>query len=97
MKPGKLLGILALCMFVLSCASSQAKVEQEKKTDFQEEYERAIVAMRYGLVDESIKYLKNALALAPNHHHSRYLLGMAYMKKEDYKEAAAAFEKCLEF
>ncbi len=96
MKSGKLLGVLVFCLFVLSCASSQTKVEQEEKTDFQEEYERAIVAMRYDLVDESIRYLKNALALAPNHYHSRYLLGMAYLKKQDYKEAAAAFEKCLE-
>jgi tetratricopeptide (TPR) repeat protein len=96
MKPGKSLGILVFCLFVISCASPQAKIEQDKANDFQNEYERALVAMRYDLVDESIKYLKNALSLAPNHHHSRYLLGMAYMKKEDYKEAAAAFEKCLE-
>ncbi len=96
MEHGKFLGILIFCMFVISCASSQAKVEQNKAEDFQDEYERALVAMKYDLVDESIKYLKNALSLAPDHHHSRYLLGMAYMKKEDYKEAAAAFEKCLE-
>ena len=96
MKSGKSLGVLVFCMFVISCASPQAKIEQNKAKDFQDEYERALVAMRYNLVDESIKYLKNALSLASNHHHSRYLLGMAYMKKEDYEEAAAAFEKCLE-
>ena len=73
MKSRKLLGVLVFCMFVISCASPQAKIEQNKAKDFQDEYERALVAMRYNLVDESIKYLKNALSLASNNHHSRYL------------------------
>lgn len=96
MKAGKVLLLLVLSMFVISCASSQAKNEQKQADDFQDQYERALVAMRYNLFDEAIKYLNNALSLSPNHYHSHYLLAVAYAQKGNYKEAAAAFEKSLE-
>jgi len=96
MKTGKVLLIMALCVFVISCASSQTKNEQKQALDFQDQYERALVAMRYNLFDEAIKYLNNALALSPDHYHSHYLLAVVYAKKGNYKEAAASFEKSLE-
>ncbi len=95
-KVGKFLLILVFCLFAVSCASSQAKTEQKQAEDFQAQYERALVAMRYNLFDEAIRYLNNALSLSPNHYHSHYLLAVAYTRKGRYKEAAAAFEKSLE-
>ncbi|MGD2246739.1 MAG: tetratricopeptide repeat protein [Candidatus Aminicenantes bacterium] len=96
MRCGKVLLLLVLCVFVISCASSQAKTEQKQAQDFQDLYERALVAMRYNLFDEAIKYLNNALSLSPHHYHSYFLLAVAYAQKGNYKEAAAAFEKSLE-
>lgn len=96
MKVDKVLLLLVLCLFVISCASSQAKTEQKQAQDFQAQYERALVAMSYNLYDEAIRYLNNALSLSPNHYHSHYLLAVAYAQKGDNKEAAAAFEKSLE-
>lgn len=95
-KAGKLLPLLVLCLLVISCASTQSKTEQMQAQDFQDQYERALVAMRYNLFDEAIKYLNNALSLSPNHYHSHYLLAVVYAQKGNYKEAAAAFEKSLE-
>jgi tetratricopeptide (TPR) repeat protein len=96
MKAEKVLLLLTLCAFLISCASSQAKTEQKQAQDFQSQYERALVAMSYNLFDEAIKYLNNALTLSPSHYHSHFLLAVAYSQKGDYKEAAAAFEKSLE-
>lgn len=96
MKRGKVVFVLALSVFMISCASSQAKNEQKQAQDFQDQYERALVAMRYNLFDEAIKYLKNALSLSPHHYQSYYLLAVAYAQKGNYEEAAAAFEKSLE-
>ena len=96
MKAGKVWLLLVLCVFVISCASSQARVEQKQAQDFQDQYERALVAMRYNLFDEAIKYLNNALSLSPNHYQSHYLLAVVYAKKGNNKEAAAALEKSLE-
>ncbi|MDH5468651.1 MAG: tetratricopeptide repeat protein [Candidatus Aminicenantes bacterium] len=96
MKPGKFPLILILTVFLVSCASSQARIEKKRAKDLQDQYELALVAMKYSMPDEAIRYLNNALSLNPNHQPSYFLLGLAHSQKKNYKEAAAAFEKSLE-
>jgi tetratricopeptide (TPR) repeat protein len=95
MKLNKILPILVLSL-ILACCATQTKKIQKKEKDAQYEYEKAVLTMNYGLVDEAIKYLNRALSLNPNHHLSYYLLGLAYVKKENLAEAEAALQKCLE-
>lgn len=95
MKSNKILPILAISLFLANCMT-QSKRIQKKENDAQYEYEKAVVTMNYGLVDEAIKYLKQALSLNPSHHLSYYLLGLAYEKKQNLAEAEAATQKCLE-
>jgi tetratricopeptide (TPR) repeat protein len=95
MKSNKILLILVLSL-ILACCATQAKKIQKKENDAQYEYEKAVLTMNYGLVDEAIKYLNRALSLNPNHHLSYYLLGLAYVKKQSLAEAEAAIQKCLE-
>jgi len=96
MKPGKFLLILILSVFTVSCASSQARIEKKRAKDFQDQYELALVAMKYSMPDEAIKYLNNAISIDSSHQPSYFLLGLAQSQKKNYKEAAAAFEKSLE-
>ncbi|UCC39739.1 MAG: tetratricopeptide repeat protein [Candidatus Aminicenantes bacterium] len=99
MKFEKILILLATSLFLTFCATSQSKVESkkvERENDPQYQYEKAIVAMNYGLVDEAIKYLNEALALDPTHYESYKLLGIAHFKKKNLLEAASAYKKCLE-
>jgi len=95
-KPDKILLILILSVFMISCASSQARIEKKHAKDLQDQYELALVAMKYSMPDEAIRYLNNALSLDPNHQPSYFLLGLAQSQKKNYEEAAAAFEKSLE-
>jgi tetratricopeptide (TPR) repeat protein len=95
MKSNKILLILILSL-ILACCATQAKKIQKKEKDAQYEYEKAVLTMNYGLVDEAIKYLNRALSLNPSHYRSYYLLGLAYVKKQNLTEAQAAFQKCLE-
>ncbi len=95
MKSNKILLILVLSL-ILACCATQTKKIQKKEKDAQYEYEKAVLTMNYGLVDEAIKYLNRALSLNPNHHLSYYLLGLAYVKKQNLAEAEAAIQKCLE-
>ena len=88
--------VLVLCVCVISCASSQSRVEEKQAEDVKDQYERALVAMNYNLVDQAITHLNNAISMAPDYYPSYYLLGVAYTQKMDYRAAAAAFEKCLE-
>ena len=96
MKLDKLLPVLILSVFMVSCASSQARIEEKRAKDLQDQYELALVAMKYGMPDEAIRYLNNALSLDPNHQPSYFLLGLALSQKKNYKESAEAFEKSLE-
>jgi Flp pilus assembly protein TadD len=85
-----LVGLLTLC------ASAQKKPTKAQKAA-QYEYDKALISMRYGLEDESLKYLNQALALDPKHAASYNLLGVLQFRKKNYGEAQGAFQKYLEF
>jgi Flp pilus assembly protein TadD len=95
-KPLKILLIISTVLFLAFCASSRKKTAVERENDPQYQCDKAVVAMNYGLEDQAITYLNQALALDPMHIRAQNLLGLAFVKKERFKEAAAALEKGLE-
>jgi len=86
--------VLALTLAIAGCATTQKKAIKDPEKDPQNQYEKAVISMRYGLEDEALKYL--SLALDPAHAPSLLLLGNAQFRKNNYGEAAAAFQKYLE-
>jgi Flp pilus assembly protein TadD len=90
------LAVLALTLLVAGCATAPKKAIKDPEKDPQSQYEKAVISMCYGLEDEALKYLNLALSLDPTHTPSLLLLGNAQFKKENYGEAAAAFQKYLE-
>jgi Flp pilus assembly protein TadD len=96
MKPAKFLLLLAISLCLTFCATVQTKKDQENEKDPQYQYEKAVIAMKYELLDEAIKYLNQAFALDPNHYESHNLLGLIHFKKQNFSQAASAYEKCLE-
>jgi len=88
--------VLALTLAIAGCATTPKKAIKDPEKDPQNQYEKAVISMRYGLEDEAIKYLNLALSLDPAHAPSLLLLGNAQFRKENYGEAAAAFQKYLE-
>jgi tetratricopeptide (TPR) repeat protein len=87
----------ALSLVLIHCAPSSKKIARDQEKDPQYQYEKAVVAMRYGLVDEAIKYIEQALALDANHAASYNLLGLAQFKNKNYAAAAEAYKKYLGF
>jgi len=59
----------------------------------QAQYERGVVALRYGLTDEAIRYGQLAVSLDANHFDGWNLLGSAYYAKGDFARSAEAYEK----
>lgn len=88
--------LLPICLILAFCTTAQTKMERKNENDPQYQYEKAVVAMKYELVDEAIKYLNQAIALDPNHYQAYSLLGLAHFKKQNWFQAASAYEKCLE-
>ena len=88
---------IALSLAFISCASApREKTALPKEKDLQYQYELAQTALRYGLEDEALKYLNQAITLDPNHYPSFYLLGAIQSQKRNFLEAERAFRKCLE-
>jgi tetratricopeptide (TPR) repeat protein len=83
-------------LFLASCVSIQEKPPQVDKNTPEYIYEKAVISMKYNLVDEAIKYLTQALSLDSTHYPSCYLLGVAYYKRGNLVEARATLEKCIQ-
>jgi tetratricopeptide (TPR) repeat protein len=78
-------------------ARGQSKVKKAKVPETQkkaqEEYEKGVIALRYGLIDQAIRYGKQGLEFMPDHFNSLALLGSAYYTKGEYGLSAESYEK----
>jgi tetratricopeptide (TPR) repeat protein len=86
---------LALCVIGCAAADAQRKPAKGSDKDPQYQYEKGVVALNYGLMDEAIRYGNLAVSLDPKHYGGHALLGNAYYKKGDIAQAAMEFEKAL--
>jgi len=96
MKPLKTFLLAATCFGLAFCATAQKKPKVDNEKDPQYQYEKAVIAMKYGLPEQAIDYVNLALSLDPRHYQSLNLLGLIHLQAKDYRPAADAFEKCLE-
>jgi len=96
MKPVHAFILAAACFSLILCASSQKKPKVNPEKDPQYQYEKAVIAMKYGLPEQAIDYVNLALSLDPRHYRSWDLLGLIRLQAKDYRQAAEALEKCLE-
>jgi tetratricopeptide (TPR) repeat protein len=86
------LGLILVALLAAGCVSPAKKRAAELEKDPQYQYEKAVVCMQYGIVDEAFKYLQAALALNPRHALALNLLGLAQMMKGNLPEAIKSFE-----
>jgi tetratricopeptide (TPR) repeat protein len=96
MKPLKTFILAAACCGLAFCTAAQKKPRIETEKDPQYQYEKAVIAMKYGLPEQAIDYVNLALSLDPRHYQSLNLMGLIHLEAKDYRLAADAFEKCLE-
>lgn len=95
MKKTKIV-VIGLCLSLLTCASSQKKLQMAKEKDPQYQYSMGAVYLNNNNLDEAIRFFSKALSLDPRHHQSLNALGLAYSMKGDLREAEKSFLKCLE-
>lgn len=87
---------VALTFGMLAAAGPDGPQKKKKTPDDknpQAQYEMGVIALRYGLPDEAIKYGQQAIALDPKHFNGWNLLGNAYYAKGDFSQSAAAYEQ----
>jgi Flp pilus assembly protein TadD len=81
---------------VNTCTTTINQTSQDRDQDPQYQYEKAVVAYRYGLKDEALKYLQRALELAPDHSPSYNLLGLIFLEKGNLSQAVGYYQKAIE-
>jgi tetratricopeptide (TPR) repeat protein len=76
-------------------AEPQKKKAQDNEKSPQYQYEKGLIALRYGLPDEAIRYGKLAVPIDPAHFNAWNLLGSAYYTKGEYTLSAEAYGKAV--
>ncbi len=81
-------------------ATDAADLQKKKKTSDeknpQAQYEMGVIALKYGLTDEAVRYGQAAVALDPGHFDGWNLLGSAYYTKGEFALSAEAYGKAAE-
>jgi tetratricopeptide (TPR) repeat protein len=88
---------LAAVLALGGCASPGGKGgpkdQARNENDPQYQCDKGMIALKYGLTDEAIRYGNLALELDPNHFNSYNLLGSAYYTRGDFERSVEAYEK----
>jgi len=95
MKKANILAI-GLCLSLVTCASSQEKLQLAKEKDPQYQYSMGAVYLNNNNLDEAIRFFNRALSLDPRHYQSLNALGLVHSLKGELREAEKSFLKCLE-
>ena len=92
------IGLLLVVLFcgLPFCTTTMNQTSQDKEQDPQYQYDKAVVAYRYGLKDEALKYLQRALELAPDHSPSYNLLGLIFLERGNLSQALGYYQKAVE-
>lgn len=94
MRAARCIVPLVVALALLGCATAEAQKAKPPKKDEaspQYQYEKGVVALKYGLTDEALRYGNLAVSLDPKHYGGHSLIGHAYYQKGNYAEAVAAF------
>jgi Flp pilus assembly protein TadD len=95
MKKLRILAIPFLCLTLACCATTSKKKALPNDKNPQYQYDKAVVAMKYGLPDQALDYLGLALTLDPNHSRALGLRGMIRLQAGDRVSAVEDLEKSL--
>jgi tetratricopeptide (TPR) repeat protein len=76
------------------CATTKTKPHQESPA--QAELEKALLSIKYGLVERSITFSKEAINLDPRMIEAYNTLGYAYMTLRNFNDAIYTFNRCIE-
>jgi protein O-GlcNAc transferase len=88
--------IAAASLTFAACASTGTKKAADNEQDPKYQYEKGVIAYKYGLADEAVRYTEMAVSLDPKAYLAHNLMGLAYSAKGDHVKAAAAYAKAVE-
>ena len=85
--------LIGLCLSLVTCASSQKKMQEARAKDPQYQYSLGAFHLNNNNLDEALRYFQRALSLDGRHFQSLNAIGLVYSIKGDFAEAEKAFQK----
>lgn len=92
----KATGILLLCFVLAACASQHKRLQKQRESDPEYQYDVGTIHLGSNKPDEAIKYFSRSLRLDPRNPLVYNGLGLAYLLKNQHGIAERYFMKCLE-
>ncbi len=96
MMKTKTVAILALCLSLAFCASSQSKLQKSSEKDPQYQYNLGLFFLNQNNLDEALKYLQKSLALNPQYHLAWNAVGLIHSLQGNFEESIRAYQRCLD-
>jgi tetratricopeptide (TPR) repeat protein len=87
--------LLLVSFSMIFCASSQKKLEKQRATDPQYQYNVGLVYLQNDRYEEAMKYLEKSLSLKPDFDLALNALGIIHFINAEFQEAQGYFERCL--
>jgi Tfp pilus assembly protein PilF len=88
--------LLAACVSLSLCASSEKKIAQAQEKDPKYQLNMGLFYLNNGNVAEAIKSINKSIALSATNHLAWNALGMAHAMNGELEEAQRNYQKCLE-
>ncbi len=89
---------IAASLAIAACASTGpvTKKSADTERDPKYQYEKGVIAYKYGLSDEAVRYAELAVSLDPRYYLAYNLMGLSYSAKGDHVKAAEAYAKAVD-
>jgi len=88
--------LLAACVTLTLCASSEKKLAQAREKDPKYQYNMGLFYLNSGNIPEAIKALDKSIALSATNHLAWNALGLARAMSGEFEEAIRNYQKCLQ-
>lgn len=87
--------VFLICVFLISCVTSQEKLERQREKDPHYQYNLGIFYINNGMPEKALESLNKSLSLDPDNTLTLIGLGLAHSMQGNFKESEKYYKKAL--
>jgi len=91
----KSIGFAVICFFLISCATSQEKIQRQREKDPHYQYNLGIFYINNGQPEKALKHLNKSISLDPDNTLTLIGLGLAHSMQGNFQQAEKYYKQAL--
>jgi len=91
----KIFVIIVMGIFLISCVSSQEKIQRQREKDPHYQYNLGVFYINNGQAEKALEHLNQSIALDPDNTLTLIGLGLAHSMKRNFEESEKYYKKAL--